>query len=569
MNCAAFYHSGIYPEIYASDRHHLNFSFHAATEDVEMCTLIYFHKNHRKETTKEKKMTLQYHLGASVIYTATVAFQKPARYLQYYFQVKGKNGETVWYNAWGVVKEYPDSGFFEYAYANNSPVGQMPPKWGQGTVYYQIFPERFRRGNALHMPENCQPWGSRPTSSNFMGGDLEGIRESLGYLERLGVECIYINPVFQSPSNHKYDTTDYYNVDCHFGTNDDLRLLVKEAHEKKIRVILDAVFNHTGTGFFAFADIMKNQEKSKYRNWYFINKYPVKEDADHYECFFGFAGMPKLNTGNEEVQKYFLKVLEYWIQEVQIDGYRYDVIDEIDENFIMKIRDRLKRLNPELVLIGETWAEGKRLLNGCGMDSIMNYSFREAILDFLARRRIQAEEFGYRLERLLSRHPMEINTAMFNALDTHDTERFMSSCEHRWDSWKLGVVMQMLFVGSPSIYYGDENGMDGENDPDCRKCMIWNETMENSESFKLYQNLISFRKRYSAIRDGSFSTIFAERQVYGFSRQNDKETIMVFINNGDQETQIHNVYQNTIVIPSGGFHITCIKKGVTKEEIIG
>lgn len=213
--------------------------------------------------------------------------------------------------------------------------------------------------------------------------------------------------------------------------------------------------------------------------------------------------MPKLNTGNEKVQEYLLNVLEYWVREVQVDGYRFDVIDEIDENFVLKIRDRLKRLNPELVLIGETWAEGKRLLNGCEMDSIMNYSFRQAMLDFFAERSINAETFGHRLETALSRYPDETNMAMFNALDTHDTKRFINSCSHRLDSFKLGVVVQMMFPGSPSIYYGDEAGIDGENDPDCRKCMTWQENPGEKESFRFYQRLIQFRKNilpYETVR---------------------------------------------------------------------
>lgn len=569
MNQAALYHSGMYPEIYAPDRFHLMFSFRTASEDVKTCTLIYFHKNHREETTKEEQMSVQYHLGISDVYTASVSFQKPARYLQYYFRVTGKTGETFWYNAWGTVEQCPESGFFEYAYANDSTVGQMPPKWSQGTVYYQIFPERFRKGDPSHAPENCMVWGSKPTPSNFMGGDLVGIRKSLGYLAELGIECIYLNPIFWSPSNHKYDTTDYYRVDPHFGTKEDLRMLIREAHEKQIKVIFDAVFNHTGTEFFAFADLLKKQEKSECRNWYHITRFPVKADADCYECFFGFAGMPKLNTGNQEVQEYLLKVLEYWVREVQVDGYRYDVIDEVDEKFVLKIRDRLKRLNSELVLIGETWAEGKRLLNGCGMDSIMNYSFRQAMLDFFAERSIDAETLGYRLETALSRHPSETNAAMFNALDTHDTERFINSCGHRMESFKLGVVVQMMFPGSPSIYYGDEAGMDGENDPDCRKCMMWEENPGEKESFHFYQKLIQLRKNHSAIRAGSFATILAEGRVYGFARRKEEEIIEVFVNDGDGTAEIAVENQRSISLPPGKFYVICWKKGEVTEEVCG
>lgn len=277
--------------------------------------------------------------------------------------------------------------------------------------------------------------------------------------------------------------------------------------------------------------------------------------------------MPKLNTGNEKVQEYLLNVLEYWVREVQVDGYRFDVIDEIDENFVLKIRDRLKRLNPELVLIGETWAEGKRLLNGCEMDSIMNYSFRQAMLDFFAERSINAETFGHRLETALSRHPDETNMAMFNALDTHDTKRFINSCSHRLDSFKLGVVVQMMFPGSPSIYYGDEVEIDGENDPDCRKCMTWQENPEEKESFRFYQKLIQFRKKHSAIRNGSFTTVLTDERVYGFARENEKEIIEIFVNDGDSAAEITVENARSILIPKGNFYIVCRKNGEIIEEI--
>lgn len=569
MNLAALYHSGTYPEIYAPDRHHLTFSFRAASEDILSCHVIYFHKNHMAETMKEQEMPLQYQTGSTSIYSATVPFQKPARYIQYCFRLAGRDGQTVWYDAFGPRDAYPSYGYFEFAYANDTAVALMPPSWSLGTVYYQIFPERFRNGNPSNDPKDSLPWGSKPTPSNFMGGDLEGVRTSLDYLSLLGVECIYFNPVFTSPSNHKYDTTDYYMVDPHFGTNEDLFSLVQEAHKRNIKVILDAVFNHTGTDFFAFADILKNQEKSGYLDWYHITSFPVKQEAECYECFFGFQGMPKLNTGNCEVQEYLIKVLEFWVLEAGVDGYRFDVADEVDEKLLIKIRDRLKRLNPDLVLIGETWAEGKRLLNGCEMDSIMNYSFRQAMLEFFAERSIDAPKFANLLETALSRHPEPINLAMFNALDTHDTERFLESCSRNFTSFRLAVVIQMLFVGSPSVYYGDEAGMDGKNDPDCRKCMIWEQKPEEQELFKFYQMLIRFRKDHVAVRNGSFRTLTAKERVYGFERKWEEETISVFINDGETEEEVRDPDQNLYALPAGTFLIVCKKGGAATETLRG
>ena len=255
---------------------------------------------------------------------------------------------------------------------------------------------------------------------------------------------------------------------------------------------------------------------------------------------------------SHEIQK--IEVMDYANLEKLLDK---DAVDAF----------RKRGLNPELVLIGETWAEGKRLLNGCEMDSIMNYSFRQAMLDFFAERSINAETFGHRLETALSRHPDETNMAMFNALDTHDTLRFINSCSHRLDSFKLGVVVQMMFPGPPSIYYGDEAGIDGENDPDCRKCMTWQENPGEKESFRFYQRLIQFRKKHSAIRNGSFTTVLADGRVYGFARENETEIIEIFVNDSDDTVEITVENARSILISKGNFYIVCRKNGEIIEEI--
>lgn len=194
------------------------------------------------------------------------------------------------------------------------------PEWAKGQVYYQIFPERFKNGDTANDPEGCVPWGTPPTPENYMGGDLKGILEKLPYLRSLGVDCIYLNPIFQGDFNHKYATTDYFHVDPAFGTEEDLRELISQLHASGMKLLLDGVFNHTGIHFPPFADLLEKQEASAYRDWFHVTKFPIETTPHHYECVGAYPYMPKLNTANPEVREYILSVMEYWIREFHIDG---------------------------------------------------------------------------------------------------------------------------------------------------------------------------------------------------------------------------------------------------------
>jgi glycosidase len=506
----------------------------SAREDLKECKLVFFTR-----TSPKKKMDCLMHCilrdGLTDYYETEIDFPLIARYLKYYFELKGKDGTKVWLCAWGISNTEPQDGFFEFLYANDKDCIRIP-EWAKGQVFYQIFPDRFFNGNKNIDPPGCVKWGSVPDRENYMGGDLAGIEMKLPYLENLGIECIYLNPIFKAEYNHKYATEDYYEVDPAFGTKEDLKRLVRKCHKKGIRVILDGVFNHSGIKFEPFVDLLNNQEKSEYKDWFGVSKYPVVISKDCYECVGAYPWMPKLNTANPKVRQYILNVMKYWIEEVEIDGWRLDVADEVDSSVWTQARVELKETFPDCLLLGETWGSGQKLMQGNEMDSIMNYGVRDAIRDFLAEDKIDARGFDERINHVMAFYPKEMQDGLYNLLDSHDTERILTLCGHDMERMKLAVAVLMCLPGSPAVYYGDEVGMDGANDPYCRGAFPWDEQNQEKEIFEWYRELISLRKREVALRRGSFIANYCDNKIYGFIRYNEEEYIYLICNVGQGQT---------------------------------
>lgn len=501
-------------------------------------------------------------------YETTVEWKNVVHYIKYFFKVKLTDGEEFFYLAHGGMSKEPTDGFFEYLYANPGDVISHPD-WAKGAVYYQIFPERFSNGNHKLDPEHCEPWGTIPTRENFMGGDLAGITEKLDYIESLGVTCLYINPIFKADFNHKYATTDYFDVDPQFGTKEELVLLVKRAHERGIRVLLDGVFNHSGVNFEQFLDVRKNGEKSRYKNWFFINRYPVEIEDGAYECVGDYKYMPKLNTSFSEVRKFIISVLEYWIEKADIDGWRLDVADEVDSEVWYEARAYLKEKYPDILLLGETWGYGGSLLDGRQMDCTMNYPFRDAVRDYFANDSIGESSFADRLGRVLSANRTITNHVQYNLLDSHDTERFKFLCGENKRKHFMAIAMQFLFPGAPAIYYGDEAGMTGENDPDCRRCMVFGDEAD-SEYLRLYRELAKIKREHEAVRTGDYRKILFddESHIVCFERFNEDEQVMVLMNNSDQERFFDSTSLGTNIEAEDGHRpkiLTLVRQGATED----
>ncbi len=416
------------------------------------------------------------------------------------------------------------------------------PTWVQDSVFYQIFPDRFANGSATNDPINVRPWGEKPTITNFMGGDLSGIIDRMYYLLDLGINAIYLNPIFLSPSNHRYNTSDYYKIDPKLGTKDEFTLLLDVAHRNEMKVILDGVFNHTSRGFFAFNDILENQAESPFLDWYHIKKFPVEAythgDATTYEAWWRYKSLPKLNTSNPQVRKHLLDVATYWVEQ-GIDGWRLDVPNEIDDDtFWREFRRVVKKANPDAYLLGEIWDGDVRWVGEDRFDGLMNYPMRELVVNLLTGK-IGVDKFCHDSMKLYWRFPTENAHAMYGLLSSHDIERFLTKVDGNLAKAKLGYLFLFTFPGAPAIYYGEEIGLKGGADPDSRGCFSWDETTWNTPLRDWVKKLIWVRKNRSSLRRGRYQTLFCDIQtkVLGFVRAEMLEQTLVVLNPSDREVE--------------------------------
>ena len=415
------------------------------------------------------------------------------------------------------------------------------PDWVQDAIFYQIFPDRFYNGNSSNSSKKVCKWGDKPARDNFFGGDLEGIIFKLPYLEELGVNALYLTPIFKSPSNHKYNTTDYYEVDPSFGNKDSLKRLVKELHQRQIRIILDGVFNHCGDTFWAFQDVIEKGAKSKYKDWFIIKNYPiVKYPEPNYRCWMGTSSMPEFNTDNSEVREYLLEIVKYWIKEADIDGWRLDTVEFMDPSFVRQIREAAKEVKQDAYVVGEVM-EGVATswFKGHCIDAVMNYKLRDLLIDFFIKKVINAVEFNQQLYSFRQTYSDLINYFMFNLLGSHDVPRFLTLCDGDVKKMKLATVFLMTYIGAPVIYYGDEVGMMGGEDPDCRRTMIWDENQQNSNLVNFYKKMIKLRRESQALRRGNFKPLYQRDDLYCFLRQLNEEKIIVALNNSNKNEEIN------------------------------
>ena len=382
------------------------------------------------------------------------------------------------------------------------------PSWVFDSVFYQIFPDRFANGDLSNDPPNKQAWGSPPDFVHFQGGDLAGIQQKLDYLSDLGVNAIYLNPIFLSPSTHRYNTVDYYKIDPKLGTMRDFHSFLTAAHQKGMRVVLDGVFNHCGRGFFAFNDILENDGESPYYDWFHIQRFPLQAyssgKATNYTAWWGFKSLPKFNTDHPPVRQYLLDVGRYWIEQ-GIDGWRLDVPNEInDDAFWADFRNTIRSANPEAYLIGEIWEVDPRWVGDKHFDGLMNYPVRKAILALL-NGEPDGSGFVEDIDAILKAYPYENMLAMYSLLGSHDVERIRTRLGGSIEKTRLAHTILFGLPGVPAIYYGDEVGVEGGRDPDCRRAFPWNEKVWQRGLQEHIRQLVQIRKAYPALRRGQIS----------------------------------------------------------------
>ncbi len=473
------------------------------------------------------------------------------------------------------------------------------PDWLKGGIIYQIFPDRFYNSGAKK--ENVPAdrvmrldWGNepqwRPTvdgkvlNNDFFGGDLKGIEEKLPYLADLGVTCIYLNPIFESHSNHRYDTADYGKIDPVLGTEEDFKSLCKSAKELGIHIILDGVFSHTGADSVYFNKNGRyetlgayNSPESPYYKWYKFTNYPEK-----YQSWWGFVTLPEVIEEGEEYREFINGeggIIEKWLN-AGADGFRLDVADELPDVFIDELRNRLKKTKPDALLMGEVWEDAttkhsygarRRYLLGSQFDSVMNYPFANAILDFC--RNGKAENFMQSVMSIVENYPKECLDVMMNHIGTHDTERAITkisgeSCEYRDRQWqachnlgdkyekglkllKCAAAIQYTLPGVPSVYYGDEAGMEGYKDPFNRGCYPWGN--ENADLIEFYKELGKIRRENPVFKKGNFYPVSSMLGCIAYRRADENGDIMIIVNRNEHPITYHlpENYRNAKTLMNG------------------
>ncbi len=387
------------------------------------------------------------------------------------------------------------------------------------------------------------PWDAKPTLFGFQGGDLKGILDHMYYLLDLGINAIYLNPIFLSPSNHRYNCIDYFQIDPKLGSKLEFFTLLDVAHRNEMKVILDGVFNHCGRGFYAFNDILENQADSPYLDWFHVQKFPVDAyspgEATTYEAWWKYKSLPKFNTSNPEVQKYILHVARYWIEQ-GIDGWRLDVPNEInDDAFWLKFRQEVRSANPDAYLVGEIWDGDARWVGNEHFDGLMNYPLRENTIGLLTGK-VSVTKFTKESQRWLNLYPAENCHAMYNLLGSHDVERYLTLLGGNVAKAKLGYLFTMTYPGAPAIYYGDEIGLLGGPDPDCRRTFEWEESRWNLPLRDWIKRLIHIRKTRVSLRRGDYQVISSNNELgaFAYSRRTDYENTLVAINISDAKVDL-------------------------------
>lgn len=459
--------------------------------------------------------------------------------------------------------------------------GYETPEWFKGGIMYQIFPDRFYREGEFNVPAGKikrTDWGGVPTykpnakgkvlNNDFFGGNLKGIEKKLKYIKSLGVNVIYLNPIFQSFSNHRYDTSDYMKIDEILGDEKDLKSLVEKAKKLDIKIIFDGVFNHTGDDsvyfnkYGHFDSVGAYQSKnSPYYDWFCFDKFP-----DTYKSWWGIDVLPTINKNSMEFEDFIAGkdgMLEYYAK-LGVGGVRLDVVDELPDSFVVKIRDAIRSINKDNILIGEVWEDAtnkiaygvrRKYFQGHELDSVMNYPLKNAIINYVLWG--NSYEIANTVRSQLDNYPKQALDCLMNILGTHDTPRILSilgsdkipTTKEESETFKLteeelqkGIqrlkiasLLQFTLYGVPSVYYGDEVGLEGNMDPFNRMCYPWGK--ENKEILDWYTKLAKIRKN-PLFKDGITNILVQNNGFFAFERTSGEQNIIIAVNMGSDKFRI-------------------------------
>ena len=446
-----------------------------------------------------------------------------------------------------------------------------PPDWitgkdgGTGAVFYQIFPDRFARSSRTDKGVRLDSWDAPPTMWGYKGGDLWGVIDHLGHLVELGINAIWFNPIFQSASNHRYHTHDYFTIDPLLGGDAAFDALIDAAHELGIRVVLDGVFNHASRGFFQFSDIAEHQEKSAYVDWFRVREFPIapydEDTPATYDAWWGLHALPALNTDNEAVREFLWSVGTHWVER-GIDGWRLDVPNEIrTPGFWSEFRRRVREVNPEAYITGELWGEAPEWVGEGGpFDGVMNYPLGTAIIryaignrvnpagiidnnDYVVTPGLNAGAFADHVDSMLQKYDPTTVPALLNLLDSHDTGRIMTLAGGDPELVVLALALLLTMPGSPCIYYGTEVGLEGGPDPDNRRGFPWDALDGAVEISDALRSLIALRHAEPGLRSSELERLGPLAgsdfgRTYLYARGVGEERIVVAVNHADEVDEV-------------------------------
>lgn len=543
INREAILHIPLSQYAFADSEHKLTIRIRTKKDNISFCTLYYGDRACCSTPVVFTEVKMEIKAKDEFFDYYEAAFEIPYSRVCYYFKLQ-KEEEWTYYYADHFTKKLADfnldgeiiegrSEYYQYPFILKNEVQEVP-KWFKTAVVYNIFPDSFAcdKKRSPDFPKEVVLENGKISKSR-LGGTIKGILENLDYIQTLGFTCIYLNPIFTAGEYHKYDTLDYYHIDPCFGTDEEFRALVEEIHKREMKIIIDGVFNHCSWQFFAFEDVIENGEKSKYLDWFYDIKLPIirpqsESEKPQYACFAYERKMPKLNTSNPQVQKYFADIGVYWVKEYQVDGWRLDVANEINRDFWREFRKAVKRENKDAVLIGEVWEDALTWLRGDAFDSTMNYDFRRICRDYLISDNKNALIAAKQLEQMRLRYPTNIASGQLNLLDSHDVPRFLSFCKNDKRKWKLACILLMLFPGVPSLFYGDEQGICGIRENEYRNPMVWG---QQPDLCVFIQRLIEIRKEFID-ESSSYEVIWesTNEQVFVFMRKGMKGKLITILN---------------------------------------
>ena len=526
MNLAALHHVNWleYREVLPDGR--IRIRLRAAKGDLEQVFLLYVGIYSKKRYGHDFSRVRMYLRAQDQVHDWFEADYLPDDpRTSYLFEIRG-DGFKYYLDQEGIkTQEDFDAGYlglnpFPYAYAWQH---QTTPAWARGSIGYQVFPDRFRRG--APPIKGLEPWaGGRVNNAVRYGGDIKGIIEAIPYLDRLGVGILYLNPIFVSDTAHRYNIYDYYRVDPMLGSLQDVKDLADALHKRGMRLVLDGVFNHSGTHFPPFVDVQAKGRDSTYAPWFFLDDSKIG-----YQAFAFEKRMPKLNLRNEEAAQYFLEVGRYWIREAGIDGWRLDVSPEVWPDFWRRFRKAVQEEKPDAILIAECWDISREWVSvGDMFDGTMHYILSRAIWRYFALGEISLQQFDWAVNHAQMLYASGVNQAQWTFLSSHDTPRFLTRAGNDLMKLKMAAFFQLTAPGVPVIYYGDELGMEGQGDPDCRRPMRWDLADENNQTLAYYRLLTRLRKQLPALQQGDFYTVEAGADgLYAYMRTGSKPVLCV------------------------------------------